>query len=162
MTHYQVLGVVPTASTAEIRAAYVALARRFHPDVGGDPRRMREINAAWDTLADPGQRRAYDLSIGAPRVGTDARSDLDEPDAPDHDVDLDDVPTRPTASYHAVISVIPVLIFGASLVTVILAMILMITPLLALAGVLFILAGVGMFVVPLVTMTRPAPRRPPL
>ena len=30
--HYEELGVAPTATAAEIRAAYVALAREHHPD----------------------------------------------------------------------------------------------------------------------------------
>lgn len=63
---YEVLGVPPTASIRSIRAAYVARARRFHPDVVG-PRGldgMRELNEAWAVLKDAARRAAYDLSTG--------------------------------------------------------------------------------------------------
>lgn len=58
---YRVLGVDRSASTAEIRGAYVRLARVHHPDAtGGDVVRMAEINAAWELLADPKRRAAFD------------------------------------------------------------------------------------------------------
>lgn len=65
---YEVLGIPPTASIRSIRAAYVARARRLHPDVVG-PRGldgMRELNEAWAVLKDAARRAAYDLSTGAP------------------------------------------------------------------------------------------------
>jgi curved DNA-binding protein CbpA len=61
MTPYEVLGVDPAASDAEIRRAYVALARRFHPDAnpaGED--RMRAVNEAWAILGDRQRRREWD------------------------------------------------------------------------------------------------------
>ena len=70
-THYQRLGVAPSASTEEIRTAYRALASRLHPDHSGGSsvaertlaeRRMREINESWRVLQDPGRRRTYDDS----------------------------------------------------------------------------------------------------
>jgi hypothetical protein len=73
VTHYEVLGVAPTASEVEVRRAYVALARRYHPDrlaAAGDPRtqdRMRAINAAWTVLGDERRRRAYDAELRAQR-----------------------------------------------------------------------------------------------
>jgi hypothetical protein len=45
---FQVLGLPVTATLAEVRAARRRLARAAHPDVGGDERRMREINQAFD------------------------------------------------------------------------------------------------------------------
>jgi hypothetical protein len=68
-SHYDVLGVVPSADAEEIRRAYVLLARDAHPDryidasgeVRADAeRRMREINAAWHVLGDARRRRRYD------------------------------------------------------------------------------------------------------
>ncbi|MEO6988597.1 MAG: J domain-containing protein [Aquihabitans sp.] len=70
-SHYQRLGVTPSASTEEIRSAYRALASRLHPDhsTGSSAaeralaeRRMREINESWRVLQDLGRRRAYDDS----------------------------------------------------------------------------------------------------
>lgn len=71
-TYYQRLGVAPSASTEELRAAYRELARRLHPDRQSDAspaeraladRRMREINEAWQTLGEPARRRRYDESL---------------------------------------------------------------------------------------------------
>ena len=45
---FEVLGVDKTATHAECRAAYRALAAANHPDIGGDPDRMTEINRAWE------------------------------------------------------------------------------------------------------------------
>jgi hypothetical protein len=43
-----VLGVPPSADLAEVRAARRRLAKSLHPDHGGDPERMRELNRAFD------------------------------------------------------------------------------------------------------------------
>lgn len=45
---WDVLGVPRTAKLEQIRAAWIDGARRFHPDVGGDPEVMAQINRAWD------------------------------------------------------------------------------------------------------------------
>ena len=72
MNAYSVLNVPPTATKAEIRAAYRALARRWHPDrfMEGPERdwaneKMAEINAAYRAclkeppqLADASESRA--------------------------------------------------------------------------------------------------------
>lgn len=66
---YGVLGVSRTATTKEIRAAYRALAARYHPDRHqGNPladlatARLAEINRAYETLSDPERRAAADGS----------------------------------------------------------------------------------------------------
>lgn len=43
---FAVLGLAPTASEAEVKAAYRAAARRLHPDAGGDGAAFRELAAA--------------------------------------------------------------------------------------------------------------------
>lgn len=67
---YLVLGVARDASESEIRDAYRRLARRLHPDVGGDAGpagpTMAEVNAAWSTLSDPARRRAHDAARQRP------------------------------------------------------------------------------------------------
>jgi len=50
MDPYAVLGLAPTASAAEVAAAYRKLAKAFHPDRGGAEERMAQINAAYDLL----------------------------------------------------------------------------------------------------------------
>jgi DnaJ domain len=50
---FSVLGVAPGAPLEEVAASYRELAKRWHPDRGGDAaaaRRMAEINAAYDLL----------------------------------------------------------------------------------------------------------------
>ena len=73
VTHYELLGVEPTASHQEIKLAYHRKARRYHPDAtpAADTaaaeaarRKMIRINAAWAALSDPARRRAYDAEIG--------------------------------------------------------------------------------------------------
>jgi molecular chaperone DnaJ len=66
-THYERLGVAPTASPAEIRAAYRAVARRLHPDTGSaaGAAEMAAVNEAWRVLSDPGRRALYDRSLAA-------------------------------------------------------------------------------------------------
>lgn len=74
-THYEVLGIAPGASTAEVRAAYHRLARRHHPDFHAGAsaddqarsrRRMQEINEAWRVLGHAARRTAYDASLRQP------------------------------------------------------------------------------------------------
>lgn len=64
-THYERLGVAPTASSEEIRAAYRAVARRLHPDTGSatGEAEMAAVNEAWRVLSDPGRRALYDRSL---------------------------------------------------------------------------------------------------
>jgi curved DNA-binding protein CbpA len=60
--YYEVLQVHPRAEEDVVRAAYRTLARKYHPDHGGDASRMIALNDAWDVLGDPVRRAAYDAS----------------------------------------------------------------------------------------------------
>ena len=60
---YAVLGVEPTDSASVIRAAYLRLARQYHPDKAGasyEAERMQHIVRAYEMLYDPASRAAYD------------------------------------------------------------------------------------------------------
>ena len=57
---YEVLGVAPDASLADIRRAYRNAARVAHPDAGGDRTRWEELKLAHDILIDPERRARYD------------------------------------------------------------------------------------------------------
>lgn len=72
-THYDVLGVAPGASAAEVRAAYRQAARRHHPDRRGDADAMARVNEAWQVLGHPDRRRQYDLTLAEPVVQSSHR-----------------------------------------------------------------------------------------
>ena len=55
---YEVLQVHRRAEPEVIRAAYRALARKYHPDFGGEPSRMIAITEAWACRIEPGGRVA--------------------------------------------------------------------------------------------------------
>lgn len=63
---YRALGIPPTASAEEVRAAYSRLARECHPDVApGNPEaaeRFSRLNGAYELLANPDERRRYDAA----------------------------------------------------------------------------------------------------
>jgi DnaJ-domain-containing protein 1 len=47
-----VLGLPPTATSKQIKRRYRSLAKRYHPDLGGDQRQMQRIIAAYELLKD--------------------------------------------------------------------------------------------------------------
>jgi curved DNA-binding protein CbpA len=57
---YEVLQVRADADHEVIQAAYRALARKHHPDRGGDPGEMARLNEAWAVLSDPRRRATHD------------------------------------------------------------------------------------------------------
>ena len=63
---YKKLQVDPQAESEIIRAAYHALARKYHPDAGGSGQRMVEFNVAWSVLGNPSLRAAYDAERSQP------------------------------------------------------------------------------------------------
>ena len=61
--YYEILGVAPGSTEAEIRDAYHKLARKYHPDFGGDGERFDEINEAYRFLSDKVKRLALDAQL---------------------------------------------------------------------------------------------------
>jgi curved DNA-binding protein CbpA len=75
--HYEVLGVTPSASPAEIRKAYAQVAREKHPDRFSDPvekERAQELfkdaTAAFNTLSNEKARHEYDAELHRPKATT--------------------------------------------------------------------------------------------
>jgi len=59
--YYKILGVDKNASSLEIKKAFRKLAHKYHPDkAGGDTKRFKEINAAYQAISDPEKRKMYD------------------------------------------------------------------------------------------------------
>ncbi len=58
--YYSILGAGKTASQDEIERLYKRLARRHHPDRGGDAEEMKAINEAYRVLGNAATRRSYD------------------------------------------------------------------------------------------------------
>lgn len=59
--YYETLGLKKGASQDEIKAAFRKLAHQYHPDKkGGDEKRFKEINEAYQVLSDEKKRREYD------------------------------------------------------------------------------------------------------
>ncbi len=75
---YSILQVERTAEPEVIRAAHRALARKHHPDFGGDPRRMAAINLAWSILGNPDRRARYDAlpSVDVADTATSSMADV--------------------------------------------------------------------------------------
>jgi len=60
MNYYEVLGVEKSASQDEIKKAFHKLAHKYHPDKGGDEKKFKEINEAYQVLSDQQKRAQYD------------------------------------------------------------------------------------------------------
>jgi len=65
---YARLQVHPQADEEVIEAAFKALAKKYHPDRGGDEKVFKAVGEARDILTDTARRREYDVSR-APRAG---------------------------------------------------------------------------------------------
>ena len=75
--YYEILGVKPDASEADIKSAYRRLARKYHPDVSKESdaeEKFKSVNEAYEALKDVSRRKAYDqLRAGGYRAGDEFR-----------------------------------------------------------------------------------------
>ena len=65
-THYDVLGVGRNASKADIRAAFVKLSKKHHPDISkasNANKHFININEAYSVLISPSKRYQYDMQL---------------------------------------------------------------------------------------------------
>jgi len=60
MNYYEILGVPKSASQDEIKKAFHKLAHKYHPDKGGDEKKFKEINEAYQVLSNKEKRSQYD------------------------------------------------------------------------------------------------------
>lgn len=65
---YDILEILPDASSAAIKAAYRKLARKYHPDVNAGNstciKKFKEITEAYEILSDEEKKKNYDLLRG--------------------------------------------------------------------------------------------------
>jgi hypothetical protein len=57
---YRLLGVPPLCSGELIRQHWLEIAKRLHPDVGGDPVAFQQAKQAYEVLRDPVRRAEYE------------------------------------------------------------------------------------------------------
>jgi DnaJ-domain-containing protein 1 len=67
-SHYQLLGVDPQVSAADLRQAFRSLSKRYHPDTTTLPaaeaqEAFARLQQAYAVLADPDRRRVYDAQL---------------------------------------------------------------------------------------------------
>lgn len=65
-THYETLGVAPTATEEAIKHAYRKITRADHPDRNASPdahERFRRASEAYEVLGDPERRAQYDQQL---------------------------------------------------------------------------------------------------
>ena len=64
LDYYNVLGIIKSASEADIKKAYRKMARKYHPDLNPNDKtaekKFKEINEANEVLSNPENRKKYD------------------------------------------------------------------------------------------------------
>ena len=71
--YYDILGVSKDASQEDIRKAYRALAKKYHPDVSKEENaeaKFKEVQEAYDVLGNEEKRKNYDDSVQLERMRT--------------------------------------------------------------------------------------------
>ncbi|ADB60087.1 heat shock protein DnaJ domain protein [Haloterrigena turkmenica DSM 5511] len=90
-SHYEVLGLSPTADEREVRRAYRTLLKEHHPDQGGSRERFLRIKEAYEALV--GERPPTDPEPDggvASRVGDGSTTTASDPTYDPDAVDVDD------------------------------------------------------------------------
>ena len=166
---YDTLQVSPDATQAELRKAYLNLARSNHPDQFGatDQReaaqvRMQEINEAWNVLGVAHKRHEYDKlhqvrsSTDEPMRGNRDFRPFDDDFDPIDRIDFDLDPTVTTGSrtlprwmafMPPLLVVFGVLFFGFG-------MMVRATEIIAFAAAAVVLGGICFLLLPLLAMSR--------
>ncbi|KAM3964008.1 dnaJ (Hsp40) homolog 11 [Aphomia sociella] len=91
-SHYDVLGVTPRATQAEIKSAYFKLSKIYHPDKSSDEEstnKFRTIKEAYEVLGNIKLKKMYDRGMLA---GHDRKSRMEYKPEPE--------PTDPTLKFY--------------------------------------------------------------
>lgn len=170
-THYERLGVDPDTATADIRRAWLRLARESHPDFharadattrAASEREMQSINEAWAVLGDPDRRRRYDEGLSVTTGNGDrpgpgpARYDFVPYDDGEDEIDpefADDEGVEGTEVARSV-QMAPVVCLLGGLAGVILGVIIGLGFLVAVGIAGLVLAALGFLATPIVAISR--------
>ena len=75
LDYYKILGVEKNSSDSEIKKAFRKKAHQYHPDKpGGDDKKFKEVNEAYNTLSDAKKRNQYDSFGSAGPAGSSGGS----------------------------------------------------------------------------------------
>ena len=72
-SHYVTLELSPTATTKDIKEAFIRLSKKYHPDLNPDGQtskdkeRFQMVVEAYEVLGDPTRKKEYDASLGLSR-----------------------------------------------------------------------------------------------
>jgi DnaJ-class molecular chaperone len=94
--HYAILGIARNADPEVVRAAYRALAKKYHPDTANHTNlvgRFQEINEAYLVLSDAERRAQYDHA-------TFEKPSEKPPEKPSKKTSRESASTKATASNH--------------------------------------------------------------
>ncbi len=175
--HYNTLGVMSTATAADLRAAYLKLARANHPDkFAGSQRdvaeaKMQQINEAWNVLGVAHKRREYDVrrpqSDGPYNRAERQRSaqrgtsrghahfkPFDDDPVTRADVDLDPTPIAGSKGIPRWVTFLPVILFAVGVLTLGFGTMVDASSVLALGVICLALGGVCFLMLPLIVMSR--------
>lgn len=188
VNHYEALGVSAGDELATIRRAYLAAARRHHPDFHVDAddadrrrnaQRMQRLNEAWAVLGNVDTRAAYDRNLVLDDDPGLAHRRSRRPQAPpgkgwtpragddgwmtDFDAWADEgeelAPDRPRSAGRNIVTLLPVACFAAAVASIAMGGILTSRLLLA-VGAIALALSVGLFAfLPVLEMTRGHRRR---
>lgn len=189
MNHYEALGVPVGSAPAAVRHAYLAAARRHHPDfhVSADEgtrarhaQQMQVVNQAWAVLGDAEARDRYDLTlavqIAPPLDRNRSARRLETPDGKGWTPRADDDgwqndyrawadedermrPDRPQPRHQGTLAVIPVALFALAVATIFVGLVLEARALLAVGFAAGIFSAILFVVMPIVEMSRGRHRR---
>jgi curved DNA-binding protein CbpA len=170
-THYDVLGVDPTAPAAEIRKAYLQLARDHHPDFHStasdsyrlaNEREMQRINEAWTVVGDPARRKAYDERYREQQreerrarpgaASYDFRPIDDGPDI-DYAAELDDTAV-PGTEVSRTLQILPALLLLGGAFLFVVGALVKLAPLLAVGIIAVMLGLIGFLAAPAMAIAR--------
>ena len=85
-THYDLMGLHPSASNIAIRRTYRQLSKKYHPDTTELPptvatAKFQRLNEAYAVLSSPEKRSLYDLKIGYSRLNVIQTPSWSEPES---------------------------------------------------------------------------------